>query len=470
MGNRSPGRSNMNSGEGLVMAEDILNNPKIIPDLFEVQGLRGDRCIGDQASYGLKEWYGIDIDDKATRDKLTKALDEAGLSHYYANEEHRVEMGWKATSLYAYDKGRLQELLDQNRDMLVKAEWPTTSDRFVHYLSYVTAPANTEIFDFIARCHGDNQNPGLRKSSYTAMTAAEIEQQRVRVEHERKRFKELHPDFFKDDEPPSVSNNSSTPPVRSSGNSSSSEARETNLYKLLAERQGRENIDGNMFSQLYSFGHPNFAAKTKDGFKMELGSGSSIEWSSVQKRGKPQESIKGSKADFSLFEASAIVTMARVHGWQSINVQGSKEHKEMLWLATQRQALHERDMQLSGAMPEGTLPHVTNFKPSEDSAIYKQWLEEKAGWEKAHGGEKFDNTPAPKADSAGSAQTPAIKEAKTPRDKILRAFGQKLRTQFTKHAARKPAVAPERDTAPVKPAGTRSRFHRRPDGKQKPGA
>jgi hypothetical protein len=457
---------------GYLMPKNILDNPQAIVDLYKFQG-PGDRCVGDWRSDDLRENFGINIDDKATRDRVTKALEGAGFSYYYMDEKQRAEADKESTALFAYNKDRLQELLKKNEAMLDKAGWPKQADKFVKYLSYVAAPVNSEIWDFIARCHDDKFNHGLQKNSYTLTTAAEIEVWNEHAEATKRRFKELHPDFFKDDVAPAVNNNASAPPVRPSGDGLSAGEKGTNLYKFLVQSWGGENIEGRIFSQMFSFSHPTkfFPQQTKNGFKIELFGGHSIEWHAAQKRGRnSHESISGDKTHFDQEQASAIVTMARVHGWQSIDVQGSKEHKEMLWLATQRQALHERDMQLAGKMPEGPLPHVANFKPAEDSAIYKQWLEEKAGWEKAHSGEKFDNTPAPKADSAGSAQTPAIKEARTPREKILRAFGQKLRTQFTKHAARKPAVAPQSDAAPVKPAGTRSRFHRRPDGKQKPGA
>ena len=123
--------------------------------LVNLYNLHGDRVIGDIPTFRENN-----IDPA----EILHAAKKAGLGSLYIPDEAKYDRGWMAGTVYVYDRKRLQHLLDENRDMLQKAEWPQQADKFVRYLSFVTAPVNTEIFDFIARCHdvngGDpNRNP-----------------------------------------------------------------------------------------------------------------------------------------------------------------------------------------------------------------------------------------------------------------------------------------------------------------------
>lgn len=114
--------------------------------LVNLYNLRGDRVIGDIPSY---------VDDVEPAEIL-HAAKKAGLGSFYVPDEEKYERGWMTGTVYVYDQKRLQHLLDESRDMLQKAEWPQQADKFVRYLSFVTAPVNSDIYDFIARIHDVN--------------------------------------------------------------------------------------------------------------------------------------------------------------------------------------------------------------------------------------------------------------------------------------------------------------------------
>src|SRR4051812_33663774 len=101
--------------EHLPMTENTQIDAYTIQGLFDLH--RG-RCIGDIVgrspfSNTKHRRFHVDIDDPVARKALTEALENAGLSHYYSDNDQRVEVGHALTGLYAYNKKHLQELLDQ---------------------------------------------------------------------------------------------------------------------------------------------------------------------------------------------------------------------------------------------------------------------------------------------------------------------------------------------------------------------
>lgn len=57
-------------------------------------------------------------------------------------------------SLYVYDKAVLQKLLDENRQILSEAHWPTDADEFVANFK-VQEKIGTPIYKLIAKAFGD---------------------------------------------------------------------------------------------------------------------------------------------------------------------------------------------------------------------------------------------------------------------------------------------------------------------------
>lgn len=122
--------------------------------LLNLYNLHGDRVLGD---------IPICPENNIDPNEIRHAAKTAGLGVHVVPDEEKKERGWMLGTVYVYDRKRLQRLLNENRPMLQRAEWPAQADKFVEYLSWVTAPANTEIYDFVARCHEVNGSDPRRK-------------------------------------------------------------------------------------------------------------------------------------------------------------------------------------------------------------------------------------------------------------------------------------------------------------------
>jgi TPR repeat protein len=95
---------------------------------------------------------------------------------------------------YVYDKKDMQQFLDKNKETLVTAGWPTQADQFVNYMSQVSAPANTAIFDLIHASYGGDPETGnngwLRRNSGTT-PERDIQAQQAGAELSRQRYKAM---------------------------------------------------------------------------------------------------------------------------------------------------------------------------------------------------------------------------------------------------------------------------------------
>ncbi len=157
------------------------NQPVNLRRLFN---LHASRFVADNPSIPDTELQGV-----------MRALEENGLSYFHVDEAGRRERGDALTTLYAYDKQRLQGFLDRNKETLAEAEWPAEADQFVYYLSYVAAPANSAIFDLIYDCYGSRgHNIWLRRNAGTT-SPHYIAHQRKEAEESKKKFLARHPDF-----------------------------------------------------------------------------------------------------------------------------------------------------------------------------------------------------------------------------------------------------------------------------------
>jgi hypothetical protein len=122
--------------------------------LVNLYNLHGDRVLGD---------IPICPENNIDPEEIMHAAKKAGLGALLVPREEAKDNGAILGTVYVYDRKRLQRLLDQNREMLQKAEWPQEANRFVAYLPRVIAPVNSEICDFIARCHAVNGgDPGWK--------------------------------------------------------------------------------------------------------------------------------------------------------------------------------------------------------------------------------------------------------------------------------------------------------------------
>jgi hypothetical protein len=69
------------------------------------------------------------------------------------------ETGVIGGALYIYDIESLQSLIDDNRNILKKADWPIAPKALVEKISTEHAPIKTELFNVIADAFGDSSNP-----------------------------------------------------------------------------------------------------------------------------------------------------------------------------------------------------------------------------------------------------------------------------------------------------------------------
>lgn len=64
-------------------------------------------------------------------------------------------------ALYAYDKAALQKMLDENRQILLDANWPINADQFVSHLK-VQEKTDTPLFKLIAKTFADKFSEELK--------------------------------------------------------------------------------------------------------------------------------------------------------------------------------------------------------------------------------------------------------------------------------------------------------------------
>jgi len=163
------------------------------PDLREYFGLQGNRHLADEPEGFACEHLGMDA---AT---LYRAIAEAGLSCLRMSPDDLEERHYCAREnwFYVYDKKDMQAFLDQHKETLMKAKWPTQADEFVFRMSYVTAPAQTALFDLIHDCyggdsrHGDN---GWLRANKNVTPKHEVEGQRESAAISLQRYKAIYHD------------------------------------------------------------------------------------------------------------------------------------------------------------------------------------------------------------------------------------------------------------------------------------
>lgn len=68
-------------------------------------------------------------------------------------------------SLWVYDLKALQKLLDENRDILISANWPTEADAFISNL-YIDVPIGTPLYKLIAKAFNDTFSENLEADPY----------------------------------------------------------------------------------------------------------------------------------------------------------------------------------------------------------------------------------------------------------------------------------------------------------------
>ena len=84
-----------------------------------------------------------------------------------------------------------------------------------------------------------------------------------------------------------------------------------------------------------------YQALDATGFELIVKGGRKIKWTFEQDEdGQPQESISSSHPKrFNEADADAIIALAAVRGWETVQLHGTDKQKDMLWLAAMKQGL-----------------------------------------------------------------------------------------------------------------------------------
>jgi len=160
------------------------------------------------------------------------------------------------------------------------------------------------------------------------------------------------------------------------------------LHEVVNEKWGVTWIDNDIYGHLIKYANPQSAKANKNGFSFKSLDGKKIEWNSATQEGP--EKI-GTSKKITEESAASIVAMSRARGWKTLNIHGKVKDKELLWLATQRQNLHDKEdfkkRQEAGHIPADEKYQdltVSNFTPLLDSKIMQQWQRELAAYNAAN--------------------------------------------------------------------------------------
>lgn len=151
-------------------------------------GLSDKRVIADMPLSFITDDYDLD------KEAALQSIAAAGLSFVLLNakdQEERHATG-RQEWLFVYETKSLQAFLDQNKDVLTEAGWPAKAAEFAFYLSYVTPPANSAIYDLIFDSYGGNSKTGdlcWLRCNDGMVPAQETVRQRTEAELTRQRFK-----------------------------------------------------------------------------------------------------------------------------------------------------------------------------------------------------------------------------------------------------------------------------------------
>ncbi|MBI3440846.1 MAG: hypothetical protein HY052_03415 [Proteobacteria bacterium] len=201
----------------------------------------------------------------------------------------------------------------------------------------------------------------------------------------------MTPDNLDSNVMPGISNGAAPPPVAADQTEEPSALNRTRtkLHGVINELWGYNWLQDDPYFYLIHYANPDKTKKTKTGFKLKLLDGGEINWNPPSERSP--EMISGVSRHFNQASAEAIVALARLRGWKTLDVHGTPAQKEMLWLAAQRQNLQEKEAyernpcvdDKGNKVPFQPLV-VTNFAPLADSRAFVQWKQEEAAYNTQH--------------------------------------------------------------------------------------
>lgn len=132
-----------------------------------------------------------------------------------------------------------------------------------------------------------------------------------------------------------------------------------------------------------------------DNYEFKLKDGSSFAWNK-DKEGNEFIGVKGI-CKLTEMQAAAQVAAAVAHGWNELDVYGTQENKEKLWLASMRQGVT-----------------VLNFEPDPNSDVAKKWAREKDSLVMPTLAPAREHTFAPPPEEGAEAPQAAAETPETP--------------------------------------------------------
>lgn len=201
-----------------------------------------------------------------------------------------------------------------------------------------------------------------------------------------------------------------TPPP--AANTNRRKQRQTKLHEVIGDAWGfplgADWMDDDAYTYLIKIANPDTAKKTKTGFEADLLGGGKIAWHAPTPNSP--EKITSDAKTFNQQSAAAVIAMARMRGWKTLNLHGSPEQKEILWMAIQRQNLLEQEAYERSPKFDATgnkIPYVPlasgDFTPRD--GVINMWLKEKEEYERIQQ-KKQAAPPAPPASTPPAAPAP----------------------------------------------------------------
>jgi hypothetical protein len=237
----------------------------------------------------------------------------------------------------------------------------------------------------------------------------------------------------------------------------------TRLHAVINEAWGYKWLDDDAFLSIINYVDPETAERNKKAgfFELELLNGGKIKWAPPNQN--EPEKISCPPRKFNAEAAAAMVSLARLRGWKTVNVDGTVEQKEMLWLEVMRQNLLDKES-FERKQKDGTIPKksqdgkdivytpltVANFVPLADSPVFQQWLKEEADYNARHAetGLTQDDGKAPEKKAENEVQKPEAETKKTEPEKKT-----DIESKFVDKTGEKKASPESRKKFPAKDGG-----------------
>jgi len=113
--------------------------------------------IGPKKPIGYKLLYDLEKLSKVDPAEIELQLQDRGMMTLILTGD---DCSMSGGALYAWDNAALSSLLNINKAVLNKHNWPTDTEGFIRHLAIEWAREKTQVFDIIADAFGNKDHPG----------------------------------------------------------------------------------------------------------------------------------------------------------------------------------------------------------------------------------------------------------------------------------------------------------------------